>query len=260
MYRVLNHRYFFTITVLFSSYLSASDTIKLAYSDVESYPFQVGNGHQIANPPGLSVDVINNAANQLNIDIDYMRLPGKRVLQYVKEGKVDGAFIFSYNSQRARYAVYPMHQGRPDNSKRIATLAYYFYKIKGKPFMWDGSEINGHYQKIIGANLGFSIVNELKKKALEVEEINSTAQLFGMLRTERLSAIAMQDSMADEFIKKNKWDDVEQIQPPIMNKDYYLVFSHEFAQSNPELVEQIWTTIDKTRESVISQKRELYDQ
>ena len=58
-----------------------SASLKLAYSDIESYPFQLGNGTDIAKPPGLALDVLNHVGKILNLDIEYVRLPGKRVLE-----------------------------------------------------------------------------------------------------------------------------------------------------------------------------------
>lgn len=105
-------------------------TLKLAYSDVESYPFQMGDGADVANPPGLALDIIDNVALKLDIKVEYSRLPGKRVLEAIALGKVDGGFIFSFNDQRAKHARYPMTGDMPDSAKRIATIGYYFFLSK----------------------------------------------------------------------------------------------------------------------------------
>lgn len=44
----------------------------------------------------------------------------------------------------------------------------------------------------VGAHLGFSIVNELKKKQLNVQEVTTTEQLFQMLQLGRLPVVAVQ--------------------------------------------------------------------
>lgn len=103
--------FFFTVTSSF--HVSATTTLRLAYSDIESYPFQMGNGESVANPPGLALDVLNDVATKLELKIEYVRLPGKRVLDYIDTGKVDGGFIFSYNTLRAQYARYPMQDDSP---------------------------------------------------------------------------------------------------------------------------------------------------
>lgn len=248
---------FLALSVL-SFYLAASTTLRLAYSDIESYPYQMGNGRAVPEPPGLALEIIDQAVNSLDIKVEYIRVPGKRVLQYIKEGKVDGGFIFSYNAKRAQYASYPLNEGKPDNSKRITTLGYYFYKQKGSSFDWDGVNPPITEQKEIGAHLGFSIVGELKKKQIKVHEVRNTAQLFGMLKSERLAAIAIQDTMAQAFIKGQNWSNVEQVQPAIITKDYYLVFSPKFAHSNSELVKAVWSNIADFRDEVIAESISKY--
>lgn len=106
--------------------------------------------------------------------------------------------------------------------------------------------------------MGFSIVRELKKKQLKVFEVKTTAQLFNMLQLKRLSAIAVQDTMAKQFLSKQKISDVKQVQPAITTKDYYLVLSHKFVETNPELAKNIWQAIEELREDVFTQHQDKY--
>lgn len=238
--------------------LAAPVTLRLAYSDIESYPFQLGNGHKVFDPPGLAIDVINQAVNDLGIEVEFVRLPGKRVLEYIKEGKVDGGFIFSYNSERALYARYPMVGDKSDSSKRIATLEYYFYKLEDQPFDWDGTSLIDSSNKVVGAHLGFSVVKELKNKNIKVDEVRTTRQLLEMLSNKRISAIAIQDNMVKAFLKNKRWSNVEKVMPAIIKKDYYLVLSSQFVQLKPDLANLIWNSIGDVRDEVMTQSMSKY--
>lgn len=237
---------------------SENRTITLAYSDIESYPFQMGNGSEVATPPGLSIDVIEKAANDLNIKIKYVRLPGKRVLHYIKNNQVDGGFLFSYNSQRAQYADYPLDGLQADARLRIATLDYFFYKLADQKVRWDGSSFQSTKNAPVGAHNGFSVVKQLEQKQIDTFEVLSTEQLFQMLLKKRVSAIAIQSSTANSYIKMHQIKNVEKMEPPISTKDYYLVFSHQFTQQNPELTEKIWQTIGVIRDDVFAQEMVKY--
>lgn len=245
------------LMLLHVSYAAAT-TLKLAYSDIQSYPFQMGNGGDTPIPPGLSLDIINKVANELDINVEYQRLPGKRVLQYIKSSKVDGGFIFSYTPQRAKYANYPMVNGVPDRSKRVATIGYYFYKLKDQSFEWDGISVKGTERKVVGAHLGFSIVKELRRKSINVEEVKTTEQLFHMLETKRLPSIAIQDTTAQSYLNDNGVANIERVEPAIKTKDYYLTFSGKFVANNPKLVEKIWQSIATVREDVINTESSKY--
>ncbi|EGQ7933373.1 transporter substrate-binding domain-containing protein [Vibrio vulnificus] len=242
----------------FSPQASPVTTITLAYSDVESFPFQMGNGNLVVEPPGVSVDVIEQAARLLNIKINYVRVPGKRVLSQIKANQVNGGFIFSYSQERAQYARYPMKDQQADHNLRIATLDYYFYKLKEQPFTWDGLQLSSIGDVPVGAHTGFSITKRLKESNVNILEIGNTEKLFEMLGKRRLTAIAIQSNIASSYINEHQLSTVERVSPPISTKDYYLIFSHEFAEENPQLVQKIWEMIGLIRDDVINTSIKKY--
>ncbi|ASM98444.1 hypothetical protein AOT11_03070 [Vibrio vulnificus NBRC 15645 = ATCC 27562] len=218
----------------------------------------MGNGNLVVEPPGVSVDVIEQAARLLNIKINYVRVPGKRVLSQIKANQVNGGFIFSYSQERAQYARYPMKDQQADHNLRIATLDYYFYKLKEQPFTWDGLQLSSIGDVPVGAHTGFSITKRLKESNVNILEIGNTEKLFEMLGKRRLSAIAIQSNIASSYINEHQLSNVERVSPPISTKDYYLIFSHEFAEENPQLVQNIWEMIGLIRDDVIDTSIKKY--
>ena len=254
--------YLFLILVMFlnpiASHASSTKTIKLAYSDIESFPFQMGNGTSVAEPPGLSIDILEHAANTLNVNIEYIRLPGKRVLHHMRANQVDGGFIFSYNQKRAQYANYPIKDEQVDSTLRIATLDYFFYKLKEQEVKWDGTKLESVGNRPVGAHNGFSIINILKKNEINTLEMESTEQLFTMLKKRRIAAVAIQSNIADSYINENELPNIEKITPPISTKYYYLIFSHKFTKENPELVQAMWKAVGKVRDEIIARNMKMY--
>ncbi|WP_072016623.1 substrate-binding periplasmic protein [Vibrio sinaloensis] len=242
----------------FNAYASSPKTIRLAYSDVESFPFQMGNGNAVATPPGLSVDIIEQAADTLGVEIKYVRIPGKRVLQQIKTNQVDGGFIFSYSPERARYAAYPTKDNQADSALRIATLDYFFYRLRDQSLEWDGINLSANITSPIGVHNGFSIQKVLSDKGIETLEMPSTAQLFELLKKRRVSAVAIQSNIADSYIEKNQLPNIVKVNPPILRKYYYLIFSQRFAAEDPELVSQMWSTIGNVRDEVIANHMNKY--
>ncbi len=238
-----------TIAFLPTSILAAVK-IQLAYSDVESYPFQLGNGRKIPNEPGLALDIISLATEQIGVDLEYIRFPGKRVLHDIKKGTVDGGFVFSYNSDRAQFAHYPMENTLPDRTQRIATIGYYFYKLNDNTNKIDIKSLQ-ESQQMVGVHLGYSIVGVLKDKKINIHEVKTTEQLFRMLRSHRLTTVAIQNTIAEKFLEEKGWTNIERVSPAIVTKDYYLIFSQQFMASHPELPDQIWQAISEARKCVI---------
>lgn len=50
--------------------------------------------------------------------------------------------------------------------------------------------------------------------------------------------------MAKKSLNTRNITDIEQAQPAIKIKDYFLVFSHQFVEENPSLVTKLWPLKD----------------
>ncbi len=201
----------------------------------------------MANPPGMAIELIRQAAQDLGIEVRFERLPNKRVLLALQNGSIDGAFIYSHNAERATFASFPMRNGQPDPLRRVARLSYYVYQLKGVPPYWDGQQFLP-LPRPVGANAGYSVVADLKKMGIDVEEAKNTDQNFNKLRLGRLAAVAAQDVMTDGWLQKTKATDIEKLPLPLVSKDYFLIFGQRYAKEHAALVEKLWDRIAATRE------------
>lgn len=94
------------------------------------------------------------------------------------------------------------------------------------------------------------------RKQLKVQEVKSTEQLFQMLELKRISTMAVQDTMAQQYIAIHNLSNVKQVEPAITTKDYYLVFSHQFMEANAELAERYGKRLNKS-EMTSTQSRKI---
>ncbi len=237
--------------------LSYSDTLTLVFSDVEVFPYQIGNGSALSNPPGIAVDIIVKAAKSLGHTVRFIRVPNKRVLLTVQSGKADGAFVFSYKPEREQYGLYPMKNGKPDSKFRIASMSYYFYALVKNNMKWDGVKLKGSNHHV-GANSGYSIVADLKKMGYQVEEAKTTQQNFQKLKSNRFGLVAAQSITADAYLKYNEDDSIERLGPPVKTKDYFLMLSHQFYKKNPKKAQQLWQEVALQRDYFAAQKSAKY--
>ena len=230
---------------------SEADKMKLriGYNVNSSYPHFLGTGLEPASPPGVSLDVLNQIASDLDFDIEYIRRPGRRILNELKEDQLDAAFIFSYKPEREEFGVFPMKDNRPDGDKRLAVLSYYLYKMNGNPIGWDGKRFTNQ-EGVVGANSGYSIVKDLKNRGIKVEEARSTKNNFAKLRSGRVDGVADQGIVADAFIFKNNISGITKVSEPIATKDYFLIFGHKFSNNYPDLRDKIWDKIAEYRDEL----------
>ncbi len=257
----MNSKFFSSAKILLISVIAAAcsisglsaeeNTIRLGYSDSEAFPYQISDDR---NPPGIAFEIISEAAKQTGIKIIYVKLPNKRVQNSLKDGAViDGAFMFSYDESRNVNGVYPSINGKPDGSKRIATLSYYIYKKKGSSLNWDGKNFSGinfaDTTNSIGANSGYSVVNDLLKKGVSVDDgSKTTEQNFLKLQTGRISGFAHQDLVADNYLLSKKINGIEKLLKPFIQKNYFLMFSHQYYNNNRQTAEKLWNKIGEIRD------------
>ena len=252
MFRIVK---IFIIGFLFSfSQLYASDTITLAFSDVESFPYQMGKGIGLADPPGVALEIISKSVDDLGRKVLYKRLPNRRVQSTLRRGEIDGAFIFSYKKSRLLNGRYPFKKGKLDAERRIAVLSYFLYKKKGSDYNWN----KRNSSTIVGANSGYSIVSDLQKMKVTVQEANTTEQNIKMLQLGRLHFYAAQDIIVDAYLKRRKIVDIEKVEVPLKTKDYFLMLSYQFVNKYPKVAELLWTKIGENRDDVINRSAFKY--
>ncbi|MBN1970893.1 MAG: transporter substrate-binding domain-containing protein [Candidatus Delongbacteria bacterium] len=245
-----------------------SEVIELtfAYEDKEQPPYYMGNSNEVLNEnPGVAVEMVKLLETRIyGIEIDFVRYPWKRCLASLGENKVDGIFNSSYKQDRLEVGWYPTvdnkHDGEPNPDKRICDISYSLYTLKGTVIPWDGENFNNFTGKI-SAPLGYSIVDDLKKKGVNIEESPSSINNIDKVVNLRVEATALQDVTADNIIASSpdKYKDIVKISPALTSKHYYVMLSDKLVEENPELAKKIWDELEKIREEKFVELSKKYN-
>jgi polar amino acid transport system substrate-binding protein len=200
----------------------------------------MGNGRDIPAMPGIAVEIARSAAKTCGVGFRPERFPGGRLLALLENNAVDSVLMLSFAPERQRIAVYPMAGGAADPALQLATLSYAFYVRKDGTVTWDGAALGGA-ERPVGANLGWSIVNDLRKAGIAVETAQDTRNNFNKLLGARIDAFAIQSSIGDAYLERHKLaDQLTRLEPPISSKPYFQVFSHAWHQAHPEAAACLW--------------------
>ena len=233
-------------------FISYSEEIKVGYADEELFPYAMGDGDIQPEPPGIYIEIINRAAKELGITIKYQRLPTKRAQEFLKVGEINGYFSLSYTKERLELGSYPMKNGNIDGTRRLGTLSYYLYKLEKSPVDYDGKTIK-NAKMAIGANLGYSIIADIKKMGFSVEEAKTIDLNLKKLQADRICAFAGQDVATDEHIKTGKYGNIVKIPIPLTSKDYFFMFSNQYMEKHSESAEKFWTKIGELRDKMTAE-------
>ncbi|MBI2253218.1 MAG: transporter substrate-binding domain-containing protein [Proteobacteria bacterium] len=221
--------------------------LHLGYSDKESAIFLVGDGAAIPEKPGIAVEMVEAAAKACGVEVSFARYPGGRLLALAGENTIDGVVMLSFNRERLSLAAYPMTGDAADPDFQIASLSYAFYVRSDSPIAWNGMEITG-LSKPIGANLGWSIVDDLRKEGLAVEPAKDTANNFNKLLGGRVDAVAMHTTIGDTYLTHHGIGaKVKRLDPPISTKPYYLALGRAWHDKHPGVAQCLWQSIAEQR-------------
>ncbi|MFD1625439.1 substrate-binding periplasmic protein [Azospirillum griseum] len=228
--------------------LFAASVLKVAFEDKEQFPNHLGDGTAIdPAKPGISVEIVKAAAEAVGLQVEFTRMPWKRCLESLKAGQVDAVFNSSFQPERLEYGAYPGVDGKADPNLRITTIGFSLYRKKGDAVAWTGKEftnLNGP----IGAPTGYSIVADLKKMGIAVEEAPATDMNLKKLDMGRVSALVLQSVTADQILKTGGNTGIEKVEPPIVVKDYYVMLNHDFVKANPDQAQRFWAKVAELRD------------
>ncbi len=220
----------------------ANDQLTLCFEKKQVVPWR------LANNTGLNFDLFAIVEARLKIKFKYEPLPWKRCLAKMQTNEVQGAFSVSYTDDRRVFGAYPGGP-EPDIRKRLHDSRYMLVRRKGSALDWDGRQ----FSKLDGGiafQLGYSVGDMLKRLGVKAEETNDSLNVIGhRVLTGSVAGAALYDSDASILMRMGLGAQLEMLPVPLIEKPYFLMFSHQLLKSQPQLVERIWKEIEEARNS-----------
>ena len=222
--------------------------IRLAYNEIAAPPYYYGDGGKTPDNPGPAIELVDMAAARLGCKMVWQRKPQRRILRELETSSIDATLALSYNKERAATMVYPMKGNAPDTSLALWTLSYDFYVKKGSTLQWDGRQFN-RKPLGVGANAGYSIIKDLADLGIAVEVAQGDVNNLGKLTSNRIEAYAGQSLFVGQLLEQPAYRDVEKLFPPIVRKEYFLVFSNGFYANSGDTAQRLWKHIEDVKKS-----------
>jgi len=222
--------------------------IRLAYNDNAAPPYYFGDAGKTPDNPGPAIELVDIAATKIGCKMVWQRKPLKRILRELETNDIDATLALSFSKERAATMAYPMKNYAPDASLALWTLSYDFYVKQGSTLKWDGKQFN-RKPFGVGANAGYSIIKDLADMGIAVEAAQGDVNNLGKLVSNRIEAYAGQSLFVDQLREQAMFKGIEKLAPPIVRKDYFLVFSNGFYASSGETAQKLWSQIEEVKKS-----------
>jgi polar amino acid transport system substrate-binding protein len=220
-------------------------TLKICHGVEQSFPWILKNGK------GMNIVLLEMLAAKTGAKIEMVGMSWEKCLAGVESGEVAGLVGASYKEDRAKYAMYPMANGKLDSARKIHTDAYNLYKLKGNPLAWDGSKLS-NLSGQIGAQKGYSVVGDLKKLGAQVDDSLASADaVMQKLASGKIQGAAMLTYDGEGLLEGSAdlASKIETLAPVLVDKPYFLIIGKGFYSKNQEAVEALWSAIPAVRQS-----------
>ncbi|WP_019613494.1 substrate-binding periplasmic protein [Psychromonas ossibalaenae] len=242
---------FIAVILFYTNLVFAQVQLKICTDASTWYPFTF---EKDGISKGIHIDLVKQACEKLNWRCSFKPLPWKRCLQESFQGKYDAIVSASYTGQRAKHLYYPeiIVPGVKKSKWRITQLEYIVVTHPSLKYKFTGDLST--LPKPIRAPLGYSIVDDLREKGIEVlTDQKAETNFIKVIKAKRGSIISPHGT-AKLLIDKFNLDASTQIhEKPIASKSYFMPFSKKTKALQKQRIE-IWKTIISIREN-----QELYN-
>ncbi|WP_168224753.1 substrate-binding periplasmic protein [Rhodoferax aquaticus] len=218
--------------------------LRLCFEQADVRPWRTREG------TGLNFSLINAVAINVGVRVEYVPLPWKRCLAELKSNAVDGAIGASFKSDRLEMGAYPGGK-TPDASKRLYVERYVLVRRKFSAIQWNGRAFS-HVDGPVGTQLGYSIGEQLLSMDVLVDDGSSSiAELLQKLMAGRVSAAAVLGNELRYWMRQEPKlaDKLEVLPQPLVEKPYFLMFSHRLVETSPALANEFWNSVEQQRKA-----------
>lgn len=188
------------------------------------------------------VERLTKLAKKHNLQLKFQGVPWNRGLKMIEKGVADGLVDASYNDERAKYAVYPMKEGKPDSSRKIsAGNTYYLYKNKNSTIVWDGEKFTNP-DGLVAAKAGYAVIGDLKKhKNIEITVSPNENKIMRDLLSGKVVAYAALGNEVHKYINTTEFKSTIIKEPIyIRQKPYFVMFSKISYEKKKDEIEKFW--------------------
>jgi polar amino acid transport system substrate-binding protein len=226
---------------------SHADSIKLGCDYRYWYPFTYEE-KKIAK--GMHVDIVRKALETLGYQIKIVSLPRKRCIISAQNGDIDGIISIAFHPELVKFLAFPEDVTQTkESSGRIMQIDQVVVTYIDNPY-----EFEGDIRSLpipVRIPRGESLMADLGKTGLKVEETNSDKQNFGKLIRDKIGVVITSSMIAENMeldpVFKGKFKINSK---PLVSESYHLAFSAKTRLTATEKA-SIWREIEKWRNDYV---------
>lgn len=231
----------------------APQVLRICYETQDSLPFYSAVTDQSPAGPGLLLELIQAAAKQANLSLEFQRQPWKRCILQLQQGQSDGIFAAIWQPERDSWGQFPGRDTQSDapvqRHYRLWQVDYPIIAHRDGTLGWDGAQFSGT-RNGLSAPLGYVANQQLDALGVLAKPTYSAEIALKLVAHERLDGYVLERQIARHYIRTLGLQTQLVLLPkPLLNADWYLPLSHQFYRQHPEVAQRFWQALAEQREA-----------
>lgn len=227
--------------------------LRICYELQDSMPFWAAATDQNKPRPGLLLELIQPAAEQAGLRLEFQRQPWKRCILQLQQGQVDGIFAAIWQPERDSWGQFPGRDTQRNTpvqrDYRLWQVDYPIIARKGGTLNWDGEHFSGT-RNGLSAPLGYVAAQQLESLGVLAKPTYSAERAIKLIALDRLDGYVLERQIARNYIRTADLQTQLVFLPkPLLSADWYLPLSHQFYSQHPELAQRFWQALAEQREA-----------
>lgn len=237
------------IGLSFSAYAGA---FSLCVEDADYPPLLLAK--DLDGQAGLLPDMARAAGAEHGQSMTLLRRPWKRCIAMLRSGQVDALAAAFWSPERESWGAFPKRAGQAtgaDGDLRLWREEYRVFVPPQGKLRYDGHNFSG-LSSGIGAPPGYIVWQRLKDAGVLSDTVLPPKVGLRLVALQRLDGYVIERSIGENLLRVlGISEQVSLLPQTYYEDDAYLVFSHQFQQTNPQLTQAIWHSLPAIREQYL---------
>lgn len=222
----------------------ACSPLRVGYTDQHRPPFFMGAGKAAPTAPGVSVELIREAAAQAGCTVELVRMPHARLRPELEAGRIDAAPIDARNNDPERF-TYPLDPaGIPDRSLGMPLLSVVY--VRSSEQLPSDTDPAGFLKgRRLGILAGTPYRDDYRAMGIVVDDgaLDAERNLEKLVRKriDGFSVVVATPTDLDGFVAAKYGTQLVRLDRPIREASMWMTFNRNYFAANRPQAEAIWS-------------------
>jgi hypothetical protein len=232
------------IPLLLAGQALACTPLRVGYTDQHRPPFFMGSGKSAPDAPGVSVELIREAATQAGCGVELIRMPHARLRPELEAGRIDAAPIDARNNDQERFS-YPVDaSGQPDLAQGMPLMSVVYVR-SDEAVQVDTDPAQLLRGRRLGILAGTPYRDVYRAMGIIVDDgaLDARRNLEKLLRKriDGFSVVVATPTDLDGFVAANYGKQLTRLERPIREAAMWVTFNRRYYAANKAAAEAIWS-------------------